>query len=188
MRESTKTKIELAYQNLISQGVTPSVRALAKESETSLRNALAFLQSKAETETPTKDSKAETVTPNNRESETETLKESVTETPSKSETPLKKMLAETQFTPSTSFRTPEEVNQLANYLLNEKKEVTEEEIFTRYAEQGELDAFIKEMNFIRRNIGSLFLRCKPLLSQLIKPFPDEYKERALKELNSPVRN
>lgn len=184
MRESTKTKIELAYQNLISQGVTPSVRALAKESETSLRNALAFLQSKAETVTPTKDSKAETVTPNNRETETETLKESVTET----ETPLKKMLAENKLTPSTSFRTPEEVNNLANYLLNEKKEVTEEEIFTRYAEQGELDAFIKEMNFIRRNIGSLFLRCKPLLSQLIEPFPDEYKERALKELNRPVRN
>ena len=169
MTQDTFNKIDSVYKQLEASKGKISYAILSKEAQTSKRNISEYFKIREGRGTGTTGAGTGT-------------------TGTAGTTPLKKMLAETKLTPSTSFRTPEEVNQLANYLLNEKKEVTEEEIFTRYAEQGELDAFIQEMNFIRRNIGSLFLRCKPLLIQLIEPFPDEYKERALKELNIPVRN
>ena len=182
MTQDTFNKIDSVYKQLEASKGKISYAILSKEAQTSKRNISEYFKIREGRGTGTTGAGTGTT------GTAGTTGAGTGTTGTAGTTPLKKMLAETKLTPSTSFRTPEEVNQLANYLLNEKKEVTEEEIFTRYAEQGELDAFIQEMNFIRRNIGSLFLRCKPLLIQLIEPFPDEYKERALKELNIPVRN
>ena len=170
MKEATKVKIDSAYQNLVGQGITPSVRKLAEIAGVSTKTSRMYLDSLKST-TPKESTTPKTDTPKTNGS-------NGTETGTTQ-----------QYTPSTEFRSPEEVNKLANYLLSDsKKEVTQDEIFTRYAENGEFDSFIREINFIRRNIGKLFFKCKPLLIQLIEPFPTEYKEKALKELNRPVKN
>lgn len=188
MKQETFDKIDSIYKRLEASKGKISYAILCREANTSKRNISEYFKTKERRGTTgtstagTENGTASTIgTCGTSTTGTESGTTGTAGTGTNSTTP--------KYTPSTSFRSPEEVNRLANYLLsNEKKEVTQEEIFTRYAENGEFDSFVKEMNFIRRNVGKLFLKCKPLLIQLIEPFPSEYKEKALKELNRPVQN